>query len=275
MEEKQLEEFKAYLMNEEKRPATIEKYLRDVRAFFNYAGGSEMNKKSLLSYKQYISERYKPSSVNSMLVSVNCYMKFTGNCQCCVRLLKIQRQIFCKEDKELEKEDYCKLLEAAKGSRTYYILRTLCETGIRVSELKYITKEAVKTGRAVVDCKNKTRVIFISSYLQNILSCYAEENNIVTGELFVSQNGISLDRSNIWRDLKKLCAEAGVSEEKVYPHNFRHLFARTFYSIDKDIVRLADILGHSSINTTRIYMVESGACHIERLGQLHKKLTTT
>ncbi|MGI5896625.1 MAG: tyrosine-type recombinase/integrase [Oscillospiraceae bacterium] len=273
-QEKEVRRFARYLAEEEKSAATIEKYLRDVRRFIRFAANQTLNKTLVLQYKSTLHERYAAASVNSMLTALNSFLRFTGCLECCVKLLKIQRQIFCAEEKELCKQEYQRLLKAAKNSRISLIIQTICCTGIRVSELNYISVEAVRCGKAVVNCKNKTRVIFIPAPLQKLLNAYIRKTGIQTGSVFVSRNGNPLNRSNIWRDMKALCQKAGVSPSKVYPHNLRHLFARTFYSLEHDIAKLADLLGHSSINTTRIYIMETGRQHISRLEQMQLALTT-
>lgn len=267
----ELMRFEQYLRQEEKSRATIEKYLRDVRSFCRYLEGSQLNKEGTIAYKEHICGRYAAASVNSMLVALNCFLRFLGCGDCCVKLLKIQRQIFSSKEKELDKDEYARLVKAAAqlhNNRLSLVIQTICGTGIRVSELQYITVEAVENGKAVVNCKNKTRVIFLPHPLQKLLKNYIKKSGVRAGTVFVSKNGKPLDRSNIWRDMKSLCQSAGVSPGKVFPHNLRHLFARTFYSIDQDIVRLADLLGHSSINTTRIYTMETGDRHISRLEQM-------
>ncbi len=270
----QISDFENYLLEEEKSEATVEKYLRDVRAFEMFLCGKEVSKSELIRYKKNIAERYAPASVNSMLVSINAFLKFTGLTDCCVKLIKIQRQIFASEKKELTAAEYRRLLSAAKDTRLALVIQTICETGIRVSELRYITVEAVREGKTIVDCKNKTRVIFIPSPLRKILMAYIKKSAIKDGCVFVTKSGKPLNRSNIWRDMKALCERANVSPDKVFPHNLRHLFARTFYSVERDIVRLADLLGHSSINTTRIYTRESGSQHIFCLEKIHRCLMT-
>ncbi len=270
----QIADFENYLIEEEKSRATIEKYLRDIKAFSSYLFNRELSKCEVIAYKKSIAEDYAPASVNSMLVSVNSFLKFIGRSDLCVKLLKIQRQIFANEKKELTTSEYKRLLAAAKNSRLELVIQTICETGIRVSELKYITVEAVNEGKAVVDCKNKTRVIFIPSPLRKVLMGYIKKSGITAGSVFITKSGKPLNRSNIWRDMKALCERANVAADKVFPHNLRHLFARTFYSIERDIVRLADLLGHSSIDTTRIYTMETGRSHISCLEKIHRRLTT-
>lgn len=271
-----LKKFEDHLRQEEKSAATVEKYLRDVRQFLRFCGSrcNTPDKALTIAYKKHLSENYAPASVNSMLVSLNCFLRFIGRSDCTVKLIKIQRQMFCRESKELTTAEYKRLLKAAEGTRLFYILQTICGTGIRVSELKFITVEAVNSGVAEVNMKNKRRVIFIPAELKKTLKKYIKKSGIKAGSVFVTKGGKPVNRSNIWREMKALCQRANVAEEKVFPHNLRHLFARTFYSLDKDIVRLADILGHSSINTTRIYTVETGNRHMLCLNRLQKILTT-
>ncbi len=270
----QIAAFKNHLMEEEKSPATAEKYLRDIHGFAAFMGGRELSKSQVISYKQGLAQRYAPVSVNSMLVAVNAFLKFMGRGDCCVRLLKIQRQIFASESRELTAAEYRRLLGAAQGTRLALVMQTICETGIRVSELQYITVEAVRQGRAAVDCKNKTRVIFIPTALRRVLLGYIKKSGLTAGSVFVTKSGKPLNRSNIWREMKALCEKAQIAADKVFPHNLRHLFARTFYSLERDIVRLADLLGHSSINTTRLYTMETGCSHLSCLERIHRRLTT-
>lgn len=267
-------QFSEQLREDEKSNATLDKYLRDVHAFAEYLGSKELTKQAVMDYKKHISELYAPASVNSMLVSVNSFMEFLDRRDCRVKLLKIQRQIFVSENKELTAAEYRRLLKAARGTRLALVIQTICETGIRVSELMFITAEAVEGGKAVVDCKNKTRVILIPTSLRKILLNYMKKIGIKAGAIFITRTGKPLNRSNIWREMKALCQKANVSPEKVFPHNLRHLFARTFYSIERDIVRLADLLGHSSINTTRVYTIETGREHYHCLERMHRVLTT-
>ena len=272
--EQSMIQFKRFLEQEEKSEATIEKYLRDVRVFLAHLNGRAICKEAAIRYKEYLSEHYAPVSANSMLVSLNCFLRFYGKADACVKLFKIQQQIFCQEEKELSREEYRRLIQAAGNTRLSFVLQTICCTGIRVSELQYITVEAVHTGKTIVNCKNKTRVIFVPEHIQKMLKRYIKKSGLKTGSVFVSKNGRPLNRSNIWREMKALCEKANVAPEKVYPHNLRHLFARTFYSLDRDIARLADLLGHSSINTTRIYTMETGRQHLYQLEQVQKLLRT-
>lgn len=266
-----IENFKIYLLNEEKSKATQEKYIRDVTSFVKWNMGRELTKQRILEYKEYLIGSYAPASVNSMLSSLNRFFTYNEWFDCRVKQLKIQKQIFVSEKKELTKAEYNKLLQAALSQdnrRLYMLMQTICSTGIRVSELQYITVEAVNNGQAVIRCKGKMRVVMLTHELCKALKSYLREEKIKSGSVFVSKNGNPLNRSNIWHDMKKLCEAAGVDKNKVFPHNLRHLFARTYYSIEKDIVRLADILGHSNINTTRIYTIETGEIHRKQLQKL-------
>ena len=266
--------FQKHLVNEEKAQATITKYLYDVREFTKWVNSQDINKELVLEYKSALAEKYAPASVNAALASLNSFFTFCEWYDLKVKNLKIQKQIFVSAEKELTKSEYERLLQAAKkkkNERLYLLMQTICSTGIRVSEVCHITVEAVNRGSAMINCKGKRRQVLLSNQLCRILKQYIKENKIKSGAVFVTKNGNPLDRSNIWSDMKKLCRMAGVLEKKVFPHNLRHLFARTYYGLQKDIVRLADILGHSSVNTTRIYTMESGNVHrqqIEKLGLL-------
>lgn len=269
-----IKQFKDHLISEEKSEATIEKYIRDINAFYIWICGREVNKSVVIEYKNEIIELYAPASANSMLSSINSFFAYMEWYECKVKTFKIQKQIFASKEKELTKNEYEKLLKAAKkknNEKLYLLMQTICGTGIRVSELRFITKEAIVKGQATINCKGKMRVVILPEKLCVALRRYAKEHMIISGAIFVSKNGKPLDRSNIWKMLKNLCESAGVSKEKVFPHNFRHLFARTYYSLEKDVIRLADILGHSSVNTTRIYTMETGEVHrmqLQRLGLL-------
>lgn len=267
----QINTFVNYLCREEKSIATQEKYLRDVQAFCVYADGNEVTKEMVVAWKKQLVEGgYAVRSINSMLASVNSLLDFLGLSNCKVKNIRTQRQTYCAEDKELTKAEYLRLLAASKkNEQLNLVIQTICSTGIRVSELRYFTVDAIRCGEVTVDCKNKTRTILVPGKLKNILLNYAKKRGIITGAIFITRNGKPLNRSNIWSAMKKLCETAGVKPGKVFPHNLRKLFARTFYGIEKDIAKLADILGHSSINTTRIYIMTTGNEHrrkIERLG---------
>ena len=267
--EKMVADFSAYLKSEEKSENTIEKYLRDVRAFSVYLNGDEITKEAVIAYKsKLLSMNYAVRSINSMLASVNGLFSFLGWADLKVKSIKLQRQIYCSEERELTKAEYMRLVNTAKqkgNERLNLILQTICGTGIRVSELQYITVEAVKNGEAIVSLKGKTRSVFIVKELKKKLLRYAAEQGITSGAIFITRTGKPMSRTNIWREMKSLCESAGVNPQKVFPHNLRHLFARVFYGIEKDIAKLADILGHSSINTTRIYIISTGNEHRRRM----------
>ena len=267
--EKQIAEFAVYLKSEEKSENTIEKYVRDVRAFTAYMGNAKITKEAVIDYKnKLLPEGYAARSINSMIASINSLFAFLGWQNLKVKSLKLQRQIYCPEEKELTKAEYMRLVNTAKqkgNERLNLLIQTICGTGIRVSELQYITVEAVTCGEAVVSLKGKTRSVFIVRELQKKLLRYAAEQKIDSGAIFITRTGKPMSRTNIWREMKSLCEQAGVNPQKVFPHNLRHLFARTFYGIEKDIAKLADILGHSSINTTRIYIITTGNEHRHRM----------
>lgn len=270
---KAVEDFEKYLYQEEKSENTIQKYLHDVRAFMIFAGESEIAKETVIAYKnKLINENYAVRSINSMLASLNSLFAFLCWSDCRVKSIKLQRQVYCPEEKELTKAEYIRLVNTAKqrgNERLNLILQTICGTGIRVSELQFITVEAIKTGEALVSLKGKTRSVFIVKELRKKLLRYTAEQGIKSGTVFITRTGKPMSRTNIWREMKNLCAQANVNPSKVFPHNLRHLFARTFYGIEKDIAKLADILGHSSINTTRIYIISTGTEHRRRMENMH------
>ncbi len=269
---KLLADFKASLYSDEKSTNTTEKYMRDVRMFAKFAEERSIDKPLVLEYKASLEKGYALTSANSMLAAVNSFFKFAGWIDLCVKQFKVQRKTYCSEDSELSKKEYFALVRAAeskKDERLSLILQTLCGTGIRVSELSFITVEAAKRGEAVVSCKGKTRTVFIVPELCKKLLRYAKEQSIETGIIFITRSGKAMNRSNIWRAMKSFCEQAGVDPNKVFPHNLRHLFARIFYGIEKDIAKLADILGHVSINTTRIYIISTGAEHRKKLQNMH------
>lgn len=264
-------EFKAQLISEERSTATVEKYIRDVKAFAEYAHGAEITKETIIAYKNRLQLRYAVRSVNSMLASLNSFFAFLGWRDLRVKSLKVQQRVFCPEERELTKEEYtrlCKAAERRENSRLCLLLQTICGTGIRVSELRFVTVESARRGEAAVKCKSKTRTVFIVKALRQKLLRYAAEQGIKSGMIFVTRTGKPLGRTNIWREMKSLCAEANVNPKKVFPHNLRHLFARVFYAVEKDIAKLADILGHSSINTTRIYIISTGTEHRRRMERM-------
>lgn len=265
-------QYRRRLLAEERSGATIQKYLRDAGAFIQWLGGRPVSKEEAIAYKKYLTGRYAAASVNSVLAGVNGFLHFLGLDECRVKNVKCQRHIFCAQDKELTKPEYLRLLAAArrKGNfRLYLVMEAICSTGIRISELRFLTVEAVRRGWAEVDCKGKARVVLLPKELCRKLEKYIRYERRAGGAVFVTRSGRPLDRSNVWSDMKRLCADAGVAPSKVFPHNLRHLFARTFYALEKDLNRLADLLGHSSIETTRIYTITTGAeCarKIEALG---------
>lgn len=266
--------FRQDLYENEKSENTIEKYMRDIRFFRVWLNGRAVDKFAVLGYKKMLCEKYAPRSVNSILSSLNTFFMYMHWYDLKVKTLKIQRKIFAEREKELTKAEYARLLSAAKSEqneRLYYLMQTIGSTGLRISEVKYVTCEAVKKGEATINCKGKIRQVFLPKQLCKMLKGYIGKMQIKSGAVFITRSGKPLDRSTVWKMLKALCKSADVAQSKVFPHNLRHLFARTFYSAEKDIVRLADILGHSSINTTRIYTLETGDVHrrqLDRLGLL-------
>ncbi len=269
---KLLADFEASLYSDEKSTNTTEKYMRDVRVFAKFAEERSIDKPLVLEYKAALEKDYALTSANSMLAAINSFFKFMGWIDLCVKQFKVQRKTYCSENSELTKKEYFALVRAAeskKNERLSLLMQTICGTGIRVSELTFITVEAARCGEAVVSCKGKTRTVFIVPELCRKLLRYAKEQGIETGIIFITKSGKAMNRSNIWRAMKSLCEQAGVNPNKVFPHNLRHLFARIFYGIEKDIAKLADILGHISINTTRIYIISTGAEHRKKLQNMH------
>ncbi|MFI3326968.1 MAG: tyrosine-type recombinase/integrase [Clostridia bacterium] len=275
-----IKEYENYLYEEEKSQNTIEKYIRDIKKFTQFIKDEKLDKKVVLRFKEELVKSYATNSVNSILAAVNNFVQWLGYPQYKVKPLKIQKEIYSRPERELTEREYQKLIKTAenKGNkRLSLIIQTICSTGIRVSELKYITVESLYQGRATVLCKGKNRTIFIPKELCKNLKKYIKSKNIKVGSIFVTKFGKEIDRTNIWKMMKDLCKEAKVLKSKVFPHNLRHLFARTYYKISKDISRLADLLGHSSINTTKIYMIETGTIHerqIERMNLLYNRKTT-
>lgn len=269
--EKCIQEYQIYLKEQERSNATIQKYVQDLHLLLKFSGDRTLTKSILIDWKQALIEKYAPASVNTKLAAVNGYLQFKGCHGLMLKPLKIQRSLFMEEEKELTKEEYIRLVRAAQrkeNERLSLVIQTICATGIRVSELKFITVEAIRKGRAEITNKGKMRIVFLPDKLRVLLKKYVRKQKKTAGAVFTTRTGKTLDRSNIWRDMKKLCAEAKVSEKKVFPHNLRHLFARTFYSVEKDLSRLADILGHTNLSTTRIYTAESGAVHARQMGRL-------
>ena len=248
LQETMIPPYETALREAEKSAATMEKYLHHVRQFVAHDAGRRIDKALVLEYKTRLGKLYAPSSANAPF--------------------KVQKQVYCSEEKELTREEYVRLVRAAKeksSERLALLLETICATGIRVSELPYITVEAVARGEAVVHCKGKTRTVFLPAALQKKLRRYMQSQKIQSGPVFITRTGKPMNRSNIWREMKALCERANVAPSKVFPHSLRHLFARTFYSIDHDVAKLADLLGHSNINTTRIYIITTGAEHRRKM----------
>lgn len=260
--------FRKQLILAERSAATVEKYVRDAAAFAAFADGGAITKMTVIAYKEKLQRTYAPRSVNSMLAGVNSLFVFLGWHDLKVRSLKLQQRVYCHKEKELTKTEYARLCRAAKqrhNERLHLILQTICGTGMRVSELRYVTVEAAKRGEATVRCKGKTRTVFLVKELKQKLLRYAAKQKIESGMIFVTRTGKPVGRTTVWREMKALCKAANVNPEKVFPHNLRHLFARVFYNMEKDIAKLADILGHSSINTTRIYIISTGTEHRRRM----------
>ena len=268
LQETMIPPYETALQEAEKSAATMEKYLHHVRQFVAHDAGRRIDKALVLEYKTRLGKLYAPSSANAALAAVNGFLRFWGFESCCVRPFKVQKKLYCPEEKELTREEYVRLVKAAKeksSERLALLLEAICATGIRVSELQFITVEAVSQGEAIVTCKGKTRTVFLPAALQKKLRRYIQSQKIQSGSVFITRTGKPMNRSNIWREMKALCERANVAPSKVFPHSLRHLFARTFYSIDHDVAKLADILGHSNINTTRIYIITTGAEHRRKM----------
>lgn len=270
IDETKIQSFGEFLVLEEKSRATQEKYLRDVNTFARFLNGRNARKEEAIAWKRRLIELgYAVRSINSMLASINSFFCFQAWDDCKVKNIRLQHPTYCAEQKELTKEEYLRLLDVCKKDYQFcLVLQTICATGIRVSELQYFTVESVQHGEITVSCKSKTRTILIPQKLKKALLKFAKEQHISDGLIFRSRSRKAMNRSSVWRKMKQLCKAAGVSESKVYPHNLRKLFARTFYNAEKDIAKLADILGHSSINTTRIYIITTGTEHRQRIEQL-------
>ncbi len=266
-----ISEFRAWLFSEERSAGTVSKYLRDITAFSAWLSSGEICRDSVAAWKEHlIEEEYSPVTINSMLAAVNTYCRFAGiNCK--VRFLRIQKKLFCEENRELTKSEYERLIDTAAEhgkERIAMIIETIGATGIRVSELKYITVEAVRSGRAQISLKGKIRTILLPGKLCRKLLKYAKKNKIASGELFITRSGKGISRKQVWAEMKAICEKAGVAASKVFPHNLRHLFARIYYGITRDIAKLADLLGHSSVETTRIYLLSTGEEHARQLEKL-------
>lgn len=267
-----VQSYENHLRQEEKAAGTREKYLRDLRCFRAWLGERAVTKEAAAAWREHlVAQGYAPVTVNSMLAALNSLFHYLEWEECRVRFLKIQRRLFREPDRELTRAEYSRLLEAAQAAgqeRLALLMETICATGVRVSEVKYLTVEAARRGRAEIRLKGKIRTILLPGKLCRKLLKYAKKQKTVSGEIFLTRNGTGLSRRQIWAELKRLCRRAGVSSSKVFPHNLRHLFATTFYRACKDIVRLADVLGHSSIETTRLYLVTTGTEHVRLLEKL-------
>lgn len=269
--EEKITEFAQFLLEEEKSEITIKKYVRDVQKFTDFAEKRELSKTLTVEYKTELTEKYKPTSVNSMLAAVNKFMDFLNLPRFKVKPLKIQRMLFLSEERELKRDEYYRLVDAAHNSgnqRLMLIIETIASTGIRISELKFITVEAIEARQADINCKGKRRIVFLPNKLCKALKKYVKNKKIRSGAVFITSSGKPVDASNIRKEMKRLSESSKVGKQKIFPHNFRHFFARMFYSTTKDIVRLADILGHFSVDTTRIYTMESGGVHRRQLEKL-------
>lgn len=267
----QLSDFARQLQEDERSASTIENYLRHIRAFAAWAGGQAVTKDLATQWKEHLISQYRPGTVNTMLVSLNRFFAFLGWYDCQVKTLRIQRRLFREESKELTRAEYERLVSAAQASgreRLVLLLETICATGIRVSEVKYITVEALKLGKAEISLKGKIRTNLLPNKLCRKLLKYAKKQRTASGEVFLTRNGTGLSRKQIWAEMKSVCEKARVAASKVFPHNLRHLFARTFYKVCRDVARLADVLGHSSIETTRIYLISTGVEHAATLNRL-------
>ena len=268
---KELSDFARRLREDERSASTIENYLRHIRAFAAWARERPVTKDLAAAWKEHLVAQYRPGTVNTMLVSLNRFFGFLGWYECQVKTLRIQRRLFREDSKELTREEYARLVSAAQASgreRLVLLLETICSTGIRVSEVKYITVEALKLGKAEISLKGKIRTILLPNKLCRKLLKYAKKQKTVSGEVFLTRNGTSLSRKQIWAEMKSICAKAKVAASKVFPHNLRHLFARVFYKACHDVAKLADVLGHSSMETTRIYLISTGVEHAHTLERL-------
>lgn len=268
-----IDQYKDYLYEEEKAKSTIEKYIRDIKKFYSFLPKEKtIEKKIVIEYKEFLKEHYKISSANSMIVAINRFFEYAVWQECKVHQFKIQKALFCKKETYLTKEEYETLIKTAKvigDYQLYFIMQTICSTGIRVSELQYITVQSLKKGYAEICNKGKSRIILLPKPLIKVLKTYCASFAISSGSVFVSKSNLPISRITIWKKMKNLCNIAEIEKEKVFPHNLRHLFAFTFYRLEKNLLRLAEVLGHSSIETTRIYTTTTGEEHqrlISRLG---------
>ena len=272
-----IESYRRWLIGMERSRGTISQYLRDIQSLYLFLPeGQDLDREQVQLWKASLAEKgLAPSTINAALTAVNGFFRFMHWEELTVRLLRRQKQLFRDNERELTRKEYMRLVQTAARqgkNRLSLIMQSICATGIRISELRFLTVEALHTGRAMVDCKGKNRVVLIPNELKRMLMRYVKEKGILSGSVFVTKKGRPVDRSNVWHEMKKLCQQAGVNARKVFPHNLRHLFAVTFYRQQKDLAKLADILGHSSIETTRIYAMESGAEHQRMINALHLTL---
>lgn len=274
---KSLPQFEKHLHAEEHSAGTIDKYLRDVRQFAAWLGERALSREAVADWKAYLlTNGCRPVTVNSKLAALNGLLRFLGREDCRVRFLKVQRRMFRESDRELTRDEYTRLVATAKQlgkERLALLMETICATGIRVSEVQYLTVEAARAGRSEVSLKGKIRTILLPNKLCRKLLSYAKQQNISSGQIFLTRSGNALSRRQIWAEMKALCSAAGVEASKVFPHNLRHLFATVFYKASRDIARLADVLGHSSIETTRIYLISTGTEHARQLNRLGLLIT--
>ena len=268
--ERTVDGFRRELLRREYSHGTAESYVRSIRAFARWSGGA-VDRGLVLTWKARLTARYAPATVNAMLAGLNRFFDFAGRPECRVKVLRLQRRSFREAERELDREEYRTLVRTARTlgrERLALVMETICATGIRVGEVPYITVEALRRGKAVVALKGKVRTILLPEKLCKKLLKYVKRQKITSGEVFLTGGGKRLSRVQIWAEMKRLCCAAGVAADKVFPHNLRHLFARTFYRACQDVVKLADILGHSSIETTRIYLLTTGTEHLRRLERL-------
>lgn len=269
----EMKQFEKYLREEEKSKGTIEKYMRDVETLRSYIGEKEyVSKEVMIQYKQHLLTQYEITTANSMLAAINSFFKTMEWYDCVVKSFRVQREAFRSENRELSREEYYRLVQTAKengNTRLYLLMQTVCSTGIRISELQFITVESLHIKRAKVSLKGKTRTVILPSSLCIKLMAYVEDMKIESGSIFVTRNGTPMNRSNIFKEMKALCEQAGVEKEKVFPHNLRHLFACVYYEEEKDISHLADLLGHASVNTTRIYLSKSGEQQAKQIEKMN------
>ena len=270
--EKHMDRFTAALRDAERSEGTIQNYLRHVRNFAIWLGDRPVTHETAAEWKQHLQEQgYRPATINAMLIALNRFFDCVGWGDCRVKILKLQRRLFRSADRDLNKNEYLHLIETALGEgkeRLALLMETICATGIRVSEVQYITVEAAQQGRTDISLKGKIRTILLPGRLCRKLLKYAKKQKTVSGKIFLTRNGTGLSRKQIWAEMKALCKRAGVAASKVFPHNLRHLFAVTFYRVSHDVAKLADLLGHSSIETTRIYLVSTGSEHEKQLNRL-------